>query len=190
MRVKPSLQFAAIFIWAVLLLPFIIASSMGGTSDSFPEDAEVTQEGLVTRVRAPKTKLPKPDEHLLHASGQGRIDEIQKALKAGANIHVKDGDAGTSPIIMAATEGEHAAVSYLLSKGSRIDDTSGDGTKNPLLVASYKGHIETVRVLLDKGASLNYVNQRGDSALHLATYRYGPWCRGSHFAAHMSHILP
>lgn len=57
-----------------------------------------------------------------------------------------------------------------LKKGAEIEAISMDKLKTALIMASYSGHTEAVELLLSKGASVHVKNERGDSALSLATY--------------------
>lgn len=144
-----------------LSLNFVLRGVLATNANSNNGDAETIESWK---------KLDLKDEHLLHASVQGKIDEIQKAIMAGGNINVRDGSAGNTALMWACFNGHIDAVKYLISKGAKINTISRDKNKTPLLMGVYSGRYDIVEYLIIKGAKINYPNKRKDTAIALAAY--------------------
>jgi beta-lactamase regulating signal transducer with metallopeptidase domain len=100
---------------------------------------------------------------LVEAAGEGRLQEVQALLDAGADVNaVVDGD-GTA-LIVAAREGHDELVRLLLERGADVNlPARGDG--NPLIMAAREGHDHVVELLLDRGASVDAVVPEDENAL-------------------------
>ena len=100
-------------------------------------------------------------------------------LKAGAPVNQAN-VTGTTPLMNAATNGNHEAVKLLLSAGADVNAQSGPPSaqvKNgmidlarftPLILASAYGPAAVVKTLLDAGANVNAKESRGMTALMYA----------------------
>lgn len=110
-------------------------------------------------------------EHLLNACSRGLLDEVKKAIAAGASIEdSRDGESGNTPLMWAAYYGHEKIASFLIKKGANVDALSLNGLNFALLLASFRGHRDIVELLLKRGANVDLQNKRGDTALSAATY--------------------
>ncbi|MGO9121088.1 MAG: ankyrin repeat domain-containing protein [Desulfomonilaceae bacterium] len=72
------------------------------------------------------------------------------------------------PLIDAAKKHDFKQLEHLLEKGDDVNANSG-GTA--LMWASYEGQLDMVRLLLGRGADINAKNQKGFTALELASQK-------------------
>lgn len=79
----------------------------------------------------------------------GRLRVVQHLLQKGANVNVKAGTFGGSPINEAASKGHLDVVLALLQSGASLDTSEPE--RNPLFSAIYGGHMEVVKLLLSHG---------------------------------------
>ena len=97
-------------------------------------------------------------------------------LDCGAVVDSRGRDRQTA-LYKASSRGYTDVVRSLVDRGAKIDaegddwNNKGDDVKRtPLLVASRNGRLEVVRLLLERHANVNYQDNDGKSALHLATH--------------------
>jgi ankyrin repeat protein/prenyltransferase/squalene oxidase-like repeat protein len=100
------------------------------------------------------------------AAQRGDMDMLKMLVDAKAGIDTKNG-AGETALVLAAADGNPAAVRFLLEHGA---DARVRTKRNETALgnASTAGVEETVRLLLDHGAEVNVRNARGYSPLLLA----------------------
>ena len=90
---------------------------------------------------------------LLLASGQGNVEEMAAAIKAGADVNASDSLLG-APVVAAASSGNYEAVKLLVEKGANVNGTDNQGY-TALMKGTLAGNIDIVRLLLSKGANVN-----------------------------------
>lgn len=137
---------------------------------------------LILIAAAPKT-VP-PAKELLEASGQGRVDEIARLLKAGADVNGKlvSGDPssdGTTPLTIATMFGQVESVKTLLAAKAKIDltDDMGDTTlhkacsppfgANP--AANAQARLKIAKLLIAAKAPINRKDKQGWTPLMMAS---------------------
>lgn len=91
--------------------------------------------------------------------------EIRRIVESDPSV-VNSKKYGTTPLHVAAGNGDAVTVRLLLKHGTQVDARDGYGT--PLHSASHEGDLETVRVLLEAGADVNAPDADGDTPLHQA----------------------
>jgi uncharacterized protein len=124
---------------------------------------------------------------LMWAAEQGHAEVVTLLVAGGADVNANStieavkgkrygcnsctGDApvtgGVTALILAARQGNLAAVKVLAESGADINKASGDGS-TAMLVAIQNGHYDVARYLVEKGADINKANQKGWTPLYLA----------------------
>jgi ankyrin repeat protein len=72
---------------------------------------------------------------LLTAAESGDLEQVKKALAAGANSSAKDKD-GLTPLMKAVIKSHSEIVKLLLEEGSNVDDVDAYGWSAMLWAAS------------------------------------------------------
>jgi ankyrin repeat protein len=112
--------------------------------------------------------FPRPETPLAQAAAEGRSDEVDRLLAAGAQVDERD-HTGFTALTWAARRGEIEAVRLLLAAGA--NPNLRDGYVNgwsPLMHALHKGQVPVVRTLLAAGADPNLAGNRGFTPLLMA----------------------
>jgi uncharacterized protein len=133
---------------------------------------------------------------LMWAALDDRAEAIRALVRAGADVNARAartafphtppgviGDAleegssyvgqtvlpkgGWTPLMYAARQGAHAAVTALVEANADLDATDPDGA-TALALAAINGHADIVSLLLDKGANPNVADRTGMTPLYAA----------------------
>jgi ankyrin repeat protein len=107
------------------------------------------------------------DKELLDAAKEGKTQEVQRLIEAGADLSTKDGS-GLTALHLASWNGHRATAAVLLEAGAPVHAKSNYGS-TPLHAASDKGHHDTAQLLLNKGATVDATNNGGLTPLHYGT---------------------
>lgn len=75
---------------------------------------------------------------------------------------------GTTPLMIAASEGRDECVALLIDRGARLDAQRSSDQHFALLLACYRGHLEVVSALLEAGATHDLTTCESESALEVA----------------------
>ena len=110
---------------------------------------------------------------LLSACEQGNFALAEKLVTAGADVNGTD-DEETSPIIIAASNGDENIVRLLLMHGASVDKPNVMGW-TPLLMSCLHGHVGITSYLIQNGADVHAQNNYCACALLLAA-------RGGHLS--------
>ena len=105
--------------------------------------------------------VPSPEElneELYDAILHEEFENIDRLLKAGADVNVRFED-GYTPLIIAVMEGQLEIVSALLKKGADVNVKNLENGKSLLEVA--EGNVKITSVLLENGANVNLWNKTG-----------------------------
>jgi ankyrin repeat protein len=95
-----------------------------------------------------------------------RYGSYQTHLTADSPEHDSEDD-GSSPLHVAAFNGDMKLCSYYISRGAIIDEPN-QVMETPLHVAAWNGHVQVTALLINKGAAVNAKNENGETPLHLA----------------------
>lgn len=127
------------------------------------------QQGNVAMMRVlVDAKAGNINEALGDAAQSGQQEAIAYLLSVGADVN--DTTHGTAPL-MRATSLE--AAQALVEAGADIHATGEYGEETALMLAVREKHEHIVRYLLDLGADVHAVDDKGQNALHYASYQHG-----------------
>ena len=108
-----------------------------------------------------------PSSDLGAAALRGDLAEVERLLKAGADVNAKDKD-GVTPLHWAATNPTPAVLEVLLKAGADVNAEDNDG-RTPLHAAAANNPSPAViEVLLKAGAKVNANSNRVSTPLHWA----------------------
>jgi uncharacterized protein len=93
------------------------------------------------------------------ALGKGNMKVIKKYVEGGVNVN--DSYFAWTPVQMAATKGQLAAVKYLTEKGADVNYVHPLTKMTAFHLAAYDGYEEVVKYLAAHGADINK-KMRGD----------------------------
>ncbi len=98
----------------------------------------------------------------------GTPDEVQAAVRAGADVHARNA-LGQTPLFLAAwRNADPGVISALLDAGARVNEGSNKRS-TPLMIASgYNANPAVIEELVAAGARLEDRNEDGWTALHYA----------------------
>jgi len=102
------------------------------------------------------------------AADAGSIKVLALLVQAGADIEATDG-LDRRPLGRAAAAGQTEAVEVLLNSGAGIEARGGHSQRTPLIEAAYNGRLDVARFLVQRGADVNARDDRGKSALWMAS---------------------
>jgi ankyrin repeat protein len=107
------------------------------------------------------------DSELRKATLKGKINEMQVAIKRGANIHQTFQGAWTY-LHLAARNEQVKASEILIHHGCNVNTRKGDGA-TPLHVACSAGYASIAKLLVENNIDIRARNKHGDTALHIAS---------------------
>jgi uncharacterized protein len=111
---------------------------------------------------------------LLVASARGDLAEVERLLRQGARVDVRDGD-GRTPLLL-ATRANHVAVARALIAAGADVNAKDAIQDSPFLYAGAEGRVEILTITLGAGADLRSTNRYGGTALT-------PACHHGHIEA-------
>ncbi|MGF6823279.1 ankyrin repeat protein [Microbacterium sp. ZKA21] len=111
-----------------------------------------------------------PDAALLAASVSGDADAAAVAIRAGADLEVRDAEHERTPL-MHAVLNDHVAVAQLLVALGADPDAFDDRRDTPWVMTGVMGSVTMLEALLPGGPDLTIANRRGGTPLHPASER-------------------
>ena len=151
----------------------------GERGDSIEARAKTTKPKTTKpKTTKPKTTKPKArvkaDPQKLRMAAQfGELEELAAQLAAGADPSAPDpsNHFKTTPLMMAAYHGKHAALVRLLAAGAALESQDAGGA-TALFYALYnkskRGRQACIQTLFEAGASMTIRNLEGKTALESA----------------------
>lgn len=154
-------HFSALTIVALFVCIFIISFATPGVSSDTDNNNETA-----TRFEATTNPFQRS---FVEASSGATPQELDKFLKAGANINEPALGDGTA-LMMAVSAEKMENIEFLLSRGADVNIPSqGDG--NPLIVASGKNNIPLIKRLIEAGADVDAIVPHDETPL-ITAIRY------------------
>ena len=108
------------------------------------------------------------DEDFLELCVNGTPEDVERAIRGGANVNAADEDDWTALHFAALSNANPAVLEILLENGANVDarDDSGD---TPLINAAIRDWPKHIFLLLDFGADAGITNNDGNKAVdHLS----------------------
>ena len=102
---------------------------------------------------------------LLEACRQGRKFIVQKLVRSGAEVNVRDNKRCTTPLHIAAEQGFVDIAAFLLDKDADVDACDGHGNSALILAVNRAGSSDMLNLLLAYKAKVNHKNSQGVTAL-------------------------
>ncbi|MGE0444334.1 MAG: ankyrin repeat domain-containing protein [Vicinamibacterales bacterium] len=148
---------------------------------------------LLDRKADVRAREPNRDQTALMAAvAEGHLEAVRVLLAAGADVRARArvtravvnranpndvlaavvgevSQGGSTPLLLAARQGEARVGALLLDAGADVNDIAPDGT-SALTMAVHGNHTALARLLLDRGANPNIIGS-GYSALQAAVLR-------------------
>jgi ankyrin repeat protein len=110
-------------------------------------------------------------ERLHRAAAEGDIDEMQRLVAAGYDLHKFD-DLQYTPLHYAVAEDRYKAAQWLIEAGSGIDANDEEMIgETPLCIAAQRDYPEMVELLLRHGADPDITGWMGNTARSRADRR-------------------
>jgi ankyrin repeat protein len=121
----------------------------------------------------PNARLPDGSTPLQWAAYRGDVEEVQRLIRAGADVAAAN-NYGATAMSIAAETGNAEVIRLLLAAGADPESPNAEG-QTALMAVARTGNIEAARALLKARANVNAVEQwGGQSALMWAAARHQP----------------
>lgn len=108
-------------------------------------------------------------QNLWDAAMDGDIGGVKEFLMNGADVEVRRGAFGDTPLTIAGLHGHLDIVDEFLRKGASVDATNSQGI-TALWGASLNGHLGIVKALLKVGADVDKPRNTGVTPLLIASH--------------------
>ncbi len=106
-------------------------------------------------------------QQLIDAVKGGSVEDVERLLEQGADVHCTDGEYGLPPIHRIGDKPSVAVTQLLISHGADFNAMQPEGS--PLMMCAYCGYLALAKVLLENGAEVDLaVPEGGETALHMA----------------------
>jgi hypothetical protein len=110
------------------------------------------------------------DSHMNYAAAMGETYNVRELLRQGVPVDVAD-SLGTTALSAAAVEGHLEVARLLIEHGASMNERSQPLGRTPLMNAAESGQPEMIRYLLSAGADASIADDRGETALAIASRR-------------------
>jgi hypothetical protein len=122
---------------------------------------------LPQQVSWGQTTLGANEPPIFDAARLGSAAEVDKILKANPAMRDARNQLGSTPLHLAATNGDAGPLKALLAAGADVHARDKEDN-TPLHMAAYAGKSEAARLLLEAGADVNAKSTGGRTPLSLA----------------------
>jgi len=167
-RARDSLAATVLSVVAAVLLASPHPTFAGGPAFLAPD-----ADNSAAFARDPNAVQPDGSTALQWAVYEGNLPEVQRLLRAGADVHARN-NYGASALSLAAEAGDPAMLRTLLKAGANANAASSEG-QTALMVVARTGNVEAAAVLLQARADVNArENWGGQTALMWAAAAQQP----------------
>ena len=152
--------------YAAMVLTLLLGSAVSLSAQSKPVPAATLKEDV--NHRDPDGSTP-----LQWAVYDGKVTEVQRLLKAGANVSLAN-NYGASPMSLAAEVGNAEILKLLLDAGANADSPNPEG-QTALMAVARTGNVAAAQLLIDHRATIDAKEKwGGQTALMWASARRHP----------------
>jgi ankyrin repeat protein len=127
---------------------------------------------MAVQAQIPPTEIETRAYRGLHSAAmRGEVDEIERLIRAGADVNARDGH-GRTPLHVATYRGDAATVGALLAGGADphlLDRQRYDA----VTIAAVRDDVETLRTLLANGASARQITSPYEGTALIAAAHLG-----------------
>jgi ankyrin repeat protein len=111
--------------------------------------------------------FPVAEPDLSHAVIAKDVARVKEIIDAGADVNAKDA-LGRTPLHLAAFHGQTEIIDLLIAHGADVNarDLAAMSPLHAAVIAGKQG--AAVQMLLDRNADLHAIDEKGQTALHLA----------------------
>jgi len=142
-------------------------SNMEPVADELAQNQDGRSALMGSDIEPPK-KLTQEDELLLKNAREGRVKEVRKLGRQGADVNAIH-QGGSTALHLAAVNGDMEMVKLLVELSADVHARDALGS-TALHEAAGIGHTEMVIFLVGRGASINTSDADGDTPLQLARF--------------------
>ena len=147
-----------------ILYGFIVAILLATSSKI---TAQKSNSDTISTVKKNKMNtLKSANKLLLAAALHGNVQDIKKAMLAGADVDCKDSNGNTSLNMVAKLSYFHL-VEYFVEKGAEVN-TANNEKITPLHYGVEYNNVKIVKLLLEKGANIDARDGIHETPLHWA----------------------
>lgn len=126
-----------------------------------------SKPGHVEPLKPAETKQP-VNYDVIFLMADGKLEEANKAIEAGADVNAKDNN-GATALIRSAWEGDYELAELLLKHGADVNARNNDGC-TALMFAAFDGHPKVAELLIAYGADKNLRDKNGSTAYDYVRY--------------------
>lgn len=111
------------------------------------------------------------DDAMAYVDGPDMLDKLQLLLDRGFSVNTSRSTCcNETPLHIAATNNDPAAISFLLDHGADIESVKGGYEFTPLLAAAYSGSNEAIKTLVERGADPKAGTENFGSPIYAAVF--------------------
>ena len=105
------------------------------------------------------------DREFLQLCISGTAQEVERAIRNGANVHARSGDDSTALKLAAGINPNVGVINVLLQNGLDVNHKSENGQTALIAAASLNSNPEILKFLINNGADVNAKDESGWTAL-------------------------
>ncbi len=155
------------YLLRIILTGTMLSAALVSFCQQEPDDSVIAAGQLIdTSDYIPSFYSGAADYNLMIASSRGYVSEIDRLIKAGADVNAETNE-GATPLIFAVSNNRLSAVEELLKFKPVIDKVTSEN-ETPLIIAAKNDNVEICEALIRAGADVDFTDSHGATPLHYA----------------------